>query len=688
MELNLTTEQKDIGKENFLAAIGSPLTRRDFLKQSARAELSSGKGVGSYYFKYGVVDQPVRVAVLGTGDEGSVLIGGINPKYIQVVAIADCRPYNQYRAFHGDCYSSTAAAVRPGLMKKYGWKTEAEARQHVKVYNDYRDLLKDAKALGIEGVIIGLPLFLHAPAAILAMRAGCHVLTEKLMGHSVAKCKEMIRVAHETHKHLAIGHQRHYNILYDNATALINSTAIGDIHYIRAQWHRGNLPGSDSWQQPLPEGSKAVDIKKGDLMREWKDWNDQADAIKANIVKDQARVDQINATPDEEKTPELIDEAKRLSREKTTLQRDLDALQKKIDQKRAQLSDFILIEGGELNGVKYNKAEDYGYEAATRKEGDETYDRPAIEELIRWRLWDRTGGGLMAELGSHQLDAASIFIAALHGGKKQHPLSVSASGSRSLFSPLDRDVDDHVAALYDYPAANYDPNDELGKQRKVTVAYATINGNGFGGYGEVVFGTKGTIQIDSEKEAYLYRTSAVNDKTKVAGTAGNLDVVISEDGNKLSSAIGYEAVYATEVSRGYCEELEHWAYCIRKNPEADPEKVDEEIMPLLTAAYGKKAFGDAVNAKPLLLTRCRGEVAIWDAIIALVTNISANLNATVEFKDSWFDADSDETPEAEYAERLVRNNAVAGTSEEKIAELVQAAVADATPNLARPEYAL
>ena len=244
---------------------------------------------------------------------------------------------------------------------------------------------------------------------------------------------------------------------------------------------------------------------------------------------------------------ELIDEAKRLSREKTTLQRDLDALQKKIDQKRAQLSDFILIEGGELNGVKYNKAEDYGYEAATRKEGDETYDRPAIEELIRWRLWDRTGGGLMAELGSHQLDAASIFIAALHGGKKQHPLSVSASGSRSLFSPLDRDVDDHVAALYDYPAANYDPNDELGKQRKVTVAYATINGNGFGGYGEVVFGTKGTIQIDSEKEAYLYRTSAVNDKTKVAGTAGNLDVVISEDGTLLDGRLRLWAVFEAGI---------------------------------------------------------------------------------------------------------------------------------------------
>ena len=54
--------------------------------------------------------------------------------------------------------------------------------------------------------------------------------------------------------------------------------------------------------------------------------------------------------------------------------------------------------------------------------GKVVYERPAIEELIRWRLWDRTGAGLMAELGSHQLDAASIFIAAVHDGEKQIPL--------------------------------------------------------------------------------------------------------------------------------------------------------------------------------------------------------------------------------------------------------------------------
>ena len=130
-------------------------------------------------------------------------------------------------------------------MKKYGWKSEDEARKHVKVYDqDYHDLLDDQD---VEAVIIALPLHLHAPVAIEAMQAGKHVLTEKLMGHSVHECKEMARVAKQTNKLLATGHQRHYSILYDNAVDTIRRGLIGDIHHIRAQWHRGNLPGHDSW---------------------------------------------------------------------------------------------------------------------------------------------------------------------------------------------------------------------------------------------------------------------------------------------------------------------------------------------------------------------------------------------------------------------------------------------------------
>ena len=91
------------------------------------------------------------------------------------------------------------------------------------------------------------------------MKAGLHVITEKLMAHSVHECKEMARVADADRPLLAVGHQRHYNILYANAVDSIQRGLLGEVHYIRAQWHRGNLPGNDSWQQPLPAKVKPED---------------------------------------------------------------------------------------------------------------------------------------------------------------------------------------------------------------------------------------------------------------------------------------------------------------------------------------------------------------------------------------------------------------------------------------------
>jgi hypothetical protein len=180
-----------------------------------------------------------------------VLLGAHNPEYLNVVAIADIRPYNVFRAFHGDVSSPSANTARPGLMAKYKWSSEDEARTKVKVYGAYEDLLADDD---IEAVVIALPLHLHAEAAIKAMRAGKHVLTEKLMGHSIHECKEMGRVSRETGKILATGHQRHYSVLYDNAVHTIGRAGLlGELHSIRAQWHRGNLPGNDSWKPPMPD---------------------------------------------------------------------------------------------------------------------------------------------------------------------------------------------------------------------------------------------------------------------------------------------------------------------------------------------------------------------------------------------------------------------------------------------------
>ena len=546
--MNLTEEQKAIGKENFTDAVN--ITRRDFLAGTVAAGLASGVGLGSIYFGYGTsVGDPLRVGVLGTGDEGCVLLGAHNPDYLNVVAIADVRPYNVYRAFHGDVSSPTAYQARPGLMSKYKWSTEDAAREKVKVYAAYEDLLADKD---VEAVIIALPLHLHAPAAIKAMRAGKHVLTEKLMGHSIHECKEMGRVSRDTGRILATGHQRHYSILYDNAVHTIGTAnLIGDLHSIRAQWHRGNLPGKDSWKPPMPEDAS--------LAKKLAGW----------------QKDLQNAKP-----------------------ADIDALQKQIGQLEAQIADQVV------------DAAKYGYTPMTLPNGDQ---RTPMEELLRWRLWNRTGGGLMAELGSHQLDAAGIFVSAMHGaGAKVKPLTVTAVGNRSIF-PADREIDDHVYCMYEYPAPGYEDD----KNKKIVVTYSSINGNGFGGYGEVVLGTKGTLVLEQERDVMLYKDSAKDTRVTVAKAKdGSPTLDTTESGGGGAVAAG-KAGSDAAPSRGYTEEMEHWAWCIRNpSPENQP--------------------------------RCKPEVAIADAVIALVSNIAlANptTQSRIEFKPEWFDIASDETPE-------------------------------------------
>ena len=266
-----------------------------------------------------------------------------------------------------------------------------------------------------------------------------------------------------------------------------------------------------------------------------------------------------------------------------------------------------------------------------------SYNRPAIEELIRWRLWDRTGGGMMAELGSHQLDAASIFISAMHGPDKHvHPLSVSASATRPIF-PRDRDIEDHVFCIFEFPHPQYNPKDEQGKKKKIGVQYSSINGNGFGGYGETVYGTQGTLILEREQEGMLYKIAATDKKTKIVekkdkdGKVSGVSLVADETGkgDEQSAAIGHLALIqgrrnnGDELERGYSEEIEHWAWCIR-------------------------------NPAPDHLPKCHPKVAMGDAVIALTANMSARHGKRIEFNEQWFEPESDATPERDVLNRNVK----------------------------------
>jgi predicted dehydrogenase len=508
--MQLTPEQIQVGSENFNRISSglndSSVNRRDFIKAAAAGTV----GLGAAYFGYKKLEgDRVRVGFIGTGDEGNILLTQHPPEYMNIVAIADLRPLNRVRAMVGDGNED-----RMGLIRKLGEKTASK----IKVFNDHRELLAD-KNLGIEAVVIAVPLNQHGPLVMDALNAGKHVLTEKLMAHDITQCKKMIRLAKEKKLLLAVGHQRHYSVLYDNANHIVREGLLGDVKFIRAQWHRNNsFPGRDSWRKPI-----------------------------AGI--------------------------------------DREALESRI--------------------------KEYGFDS--------------MERLINWRLYNETGGGLMAELGSHQMDACSIFL-----GKK-HPIAVQGYGGKNFYGVQgvgskdkqedDREIDDHIYVTFEFPGPHY----EQDQKDICIVTYSSISTNRLEPYGETVFGSRGTLMVRTEKDALLFKEES---PTSAGGGLEQRIFVVnaSKGGGPVLEA--YEtntgghasAEGPTSVSRGYTEEMEHFSYCVRHNINKSPQEGG---------------------------LRCPGTLAMGDAIMALTANLAMKHKRRIVFKKEWFDADKDQVPETD-----------------------------------------
>ncbi len=486
MVLNET--QRQVGKDNYADAVR--ISRRQMLTGAIAVPAAAGM-----YYGYDKLEgEPVRVGVIGTGDQGNNgHILPMNPDYCKLVAFSDIRPSNVRRTWDN-------------INKKFG-----AAAKDVKYYADYKELLDRDD---IEMISIALPLHLHAPVTIEALRKGKHVLCEKLMAHNVTQCKEMIREADKAKRLLAIGHQRHYSYLYANCRSVIEQgDVMGDIRHIRAYWHRNQA----NW------GAEGADTGKFDS------W--------------------FKPVPDEDR----------------------------------------------------EAAAKYGYVSP--------------EELVRWRVFNRTGAGLVAELGSHQLDACSIFLG------KVHPKSVHGTGVVSFFKD-NREVDDHVFLIFEYPKES--------AAKGAVVMYSSITTNAFDGYGEQVMGTRGTMIVQEERDAYLFK-EGVAKETRIKWAEGLLDRPVANTGSTRAWATGFDTP-DTLSSRGYREQQEHMAWLIR-----NPDKI---VWPTKENPHPEN---DPKTAA--FVPRCHGRVGLADAVVALVANQCMETGTKIEFKNEWFEAESDAAPE-------------------------------------------
>ncbi len=217
------------------------VSRRDFLKAGVTAGAVAGVGLGGFYFGYNTaIGSPVRVGVIGTGDEGSVLIGAMNPDFIEVKAIADIRPYNQFRAFHGDCAACPCPARADVGLRLEERDGSQEAREGLRPLPGVAEERQEGRHRGGDHRHAAAPA---RPGRDRRHEAGAARDHREADGATTsASARRWPAWPTSSSVYLAIGHQRHYNIKYWQAKDWIQRGLLGELHSIRAQWHRSNLP--------------------------------------------------------------------------------------------------------------------------------------------------------------------------------------------------------------------------------------------------------------------------------------------------------------------------------------------------------------------------------------------------------------------------------------------------------------
>jgi predicted dehydrogenase len=81
----------------------------------------------------------------------------------------------------------------------------------------------------VDLVYIATPPHLHHEQAILALRAGKHVIVEKPLAVSLAEADEMIRVAQERDLLLTVNQMQRYNPLFEAIGKIVSTKVLGEV---------------------------------------------------------------------------------------------------------------------------------------------------------------------------------------------------------------------------------------------------------------------------------------------------------------------------------------------------------------------------------------------------------------------------------------------------------------------------
>jgi len=160
-----------------------------------------------------------------------VLLEQTDARYAEIVALCDINP------------------AQLQLADKALADTGKPPARH---YESWKEMLAKER---LEAVVVAVPLFLHADVTVAALEAGHHVLCEKMMAWDVEGCHRMADTARRTGRLLEIGHQRHYNPVYQAAyEGIVKAGQLGEVYHSRLVWHRNG-----SWRREVTSPAPGYD---------------------------------------------------------------------------------------------------------------------------------------------------------------------------------------------------------------------------------------------------------------------------------------------------------------------------------------------------------------------------------------------------------------------------------------------
>ena len=138
-----------------------------------------------------------------------------------------------------------------------------KAKEEFKIERTFTDAAVMLAEAELDVVSVATPNKFHAPLAIAALKAGCHVLCEKPMAMTLDEAVAMKQTADACGKKLGINFSYRFSPISQALKQQVDAGIIGNIYFGRTAWHRRRgMPKFGGWfgNKELAGGGPLIDL--------------------------------------------------------------------------------------------------------------------------------------------------------------------------------------------------------------------------------------------------------------------------------------------------------------------------------------------------------------------------------------------------------------------------------------------